>query len=156
MRFAVPSLLLHAAVCAMNVFSCVWVSVCVCVSERGKASLSVFLCIYTFFKALAVSRAFAVLKTSVARSFTLNLPLPHSDLKFYMCNLNDGCILLRSVTFAETIPFYFSKKGFPGLAIALVRTGCSLMALFSLTLFAPSSKERHPFHIVSIEAITHF
>lgn len=56
------------------------------------------------------------------------------------------------------IPFYFSNKGFPGLAIAVLLADWSLTALtlFSLTLSVPSYEEQHPFHTVSSEAISHF
>lgn len=54
-------------------------------------------------------------------------------------------------------PLYVLKKGISVLAIALLLTDCSLKTekLFSLTLFLPFDKQ-YPFHIVTIEAVSHF
>lgn len=51
------------------------------------------------------------------------------------------------------MPFYFSNKGFPGLAVALPLTGRPLTALtlFSLALSALSCKEQHAPHFVSMD-----
>lgn len=133
--------------------------------DRGKVHLSVYLSIHTFLKTMAhFQKLLQYLKTSVDRPLNSKIAShPHqSKLKFYQLQFMQSMPFFPLTQFLQMkqnfIQFYFSNKAFPGLAIALILNGRSLKAvtLCSLTLFAPSYKVCHPFHTVSIEAVSHF